>query len=509
MRDFVEVKSFFCSRVFLLYVLVFVLGVVLRFVPELFSSVYPAGCDIPFYVYELKIMEQGLSWDQLYFGNPLVYVVLLALHGVTQLDWFLLMKFFSPFLNGCVAASFLYFLRNGLDLDWKPHEYLLCVVLLLFSSSGIIMSNSLLKQQLALIFLFLFLVAYKRKDFRLELLFAVLVVCSHQLISVVLFGFVAVDLVVRLVRHDGLWIRGLGLLFAVFLSIFVVTFLLPILGSVDPMRELMLHISAYFDNSSYGFRYVAEPIMDRIVYHFMWYYNVWMLFVGLAFVRFFKVRTVNLLLLVLLPFSFLPLGTSWARFQWLLAYPFAIIFVGGTKHVKLPRYDFWKWSFRIFRCLFLVCIVTIGCTRLVDTSWSMPRSSVPFEDIPIIRGNYEFLSPYVTENSLIIEYDVSLSWDKNFYFDDGKDVTILSVRTVSFFVEDDALWLYRGGIKGHDFWIYRTPNMMLCLDDYDNVFVTNVDWFVDMYALKDYWQYFERFGSYDGPSVYRYNGNIN
>jgi len=102
-----------------------------------------------------------------------------------------------------------------------------------------------------------------------------------------------------------------------------------------------------------------------------------------------------------------------------------------------------------------------------------------------------------------------LSWDKYFYFDDGKDVTILSVRTVSFFVEDDALWLYRGGIKGHDFWIYRTPNMMLCLDDYDNVFVTNVDWFVDMYALKDYWQYFERFGSYDGPSVYRYNGNIN
>ena len=138
------------------YILVFVLGFVLRVVPELFSSVYPAGVDIPFYIYELRLMEGGFDWSMLYFGNPLPYFVMLALKGLSGLNWLFFSKVFSPLLNGVVACSFLYFVRNGLGLKWRDWEYVLVVLLFVFSSAEVAMSNGIVKHQFAIIFFWLF-----------------------------------------------------------------------------------------------------------------------------------------------------------------------------------------------------------------------------------------------------------------------------------------------------------------------------------------------------------------
>ena len=474
------------------YLFVFAVASLLRFVPELFSSVYPAGCDIPFYIYELKIMERGLSLDQLYFGNPFPYFVLLLVHAIVRVDWFLLFKFFTPLLNGFVAVAFLYFLRNGLDLGWKKHEYVLATVLLVFSASGMIMSNSIIKQQFAMIFLFLFFVAYRLKDVKQELLFAVLVVLCHQIISLLLFALLVVLCVYGWVRHEESRRDVLVLLSVVLVSVGYVTFVLPCLGSANFVEELTMHVSSYLNTNSYGFSSVVTPILDYVWRHFIFYFGLWIGFIIFGYSRFFRERLVNVLLLVILPLSFIPIGTFWTRFQWLLVYPFVIIFVGGTKRVKALRY------------VFVLFVIVNGCSLLVDMDWSIPRSSVPFDSIANIRGNYDLIANDITNNTLIIDSIVGLVWTKLYLLDSNKSAIVLSERTISFFVENDSLCLFRDGIKGHDFYDYRVNSFEVCLDSFDNVFVVNVGSFVANNPFDGFWQYFIYYGEYNGEAVYAY-----
>lgn len=487
-----KVVSFLKS--YWLYVFVFVVASLLRFVPELFSSVYPAGVDVPFYIFELKLMERGLSWDHLYFGNPLPYLLLLTLRGVTGLDWFVFFKFFTPLLNGCVVVSFLYFLRNGLALDWSNKKYLVATLFMVFSSSGIIMSNGLVKQQLAMIFFFLFLVAYKRHSFKLELLFAVLVCLCHLVVPLVLFAFLVADFVYGMVRHEESRRDVTVVLFVLAFTIFVITFLLPSLEAVNFLEEVSIHVSSYFSGSSYGIRYTIIPIWDRVFGHFVWYYGLWIGFLILGYSQFWRNRLVNVLLLVLLPLGFIPVGTIWGRFHWLLAYPFAILLVGGTEKAKILRYTF------------LVFVLVNGCLLVSDLSWSMARSSVPFEEIPLLRGNYDLIVSNLTNNSLIIDSTVSFAWTNLWLCDDNKEVSILSARTVRFFLNDDCLWLSRDGLKGHAFYVFRVNRFSVSLDSYDRVFVINVDRFSVNNPFNDYWQYFKYYGEYNGEIVYEYCG---
>ena len=284
-----------------LYFFVFAVASLLRFVPELFSSIYPAGCDIPFYIFEVRLMEAGFSFDQLYFANPpLAHLVLLFVRGVSGLDWFVVFKFSVPLLNGFVAVSFLYFLRNGLDLNWRIHEYLVCVLLLVFSSAGIIMSNGLVKQMLALVFFFLFWVYFKRDNMNGQVVCVVLVALSHLMIIFLLCVLLLLSFVYDAIKNRTIKRSNLLLCSLSVVIVAVVCFLFPSLSSGNPLDEIFSQLGAYLNLTSYGFAFSDVPIIEKIFFHFEYYFGWWYGILIFAFSFCYKKhRWVNFMLLSL------------------------------------------------------------------------------------------------------------------------------------------------------------------------------------------------------------------
>lgn len=473
------------------YFLVFFAGFGLRFIPELFSMVYPAGCDIPFYIFEMKLIEDGFSFSHLYFGQPLMYGLLLTLRSLVGVDWFVFFKVFTPFLNGCVAVCFLYFLRNSFDFKWSNFEYVLCVLLMVFSSSGVIMSNGIIKQQLGLCFFFLFFVFYKRSNFRKELLFVLLIALTHQIISLMVVGLIFLDFVYEYWKQREVLWNNLLLIVCVCVCVFVFIFVLPPLGSEDYVCEFVNHFGSYLNQASYGIRYNNIPIAQRIYEHFIWYYGFWLAFVFIAFSQF-RNRFISLWLLFLTPLSFIPLGTIWARFQWLLIYPFSILVVGGL-----------KWCKHI-RTLFLVFVIFNGLIIVVEPTWSMSRSSMPFDEVDDLKQCYNSVSALVDGNSLIITSSVSLSWVNLFLHNEGKSAHVISERTISLYDYEESLWMYRDGIKGHDFYIFRVTIFNVCLDDYDSVLVFDDGYFTHKNVFDGSWHFFQNFYKLNNITVYTY-----
>lgn len=474
-----------------LYVVAFLLGFFIRLVPELFSLSYPAGADIPFYIFELRLMESGFDLSMLYFGNPLPYLVLLALRGLSGVDWFVLFKIFLPVLNGVVVCSFLYFLRNGLALDWSKKDYVLCVLLLVFSASGVIMSNGIVKHQIAMVFFFFFMVAYKRQNVGRGILFAGLVGLSHLIVPVFLCLFLFVDGVFgfwkfRTLRWGSLWV--VLLLVGV---VFGVTFVLPSLQSVDPIGEVAGHLGAFFNDGGFGVRYNSVPIVERVFNHFVWYYSVWVGFVVAGLLKF-RDRVVNGLLFSLVPLSVVALGTVWARFQWLLVYPFSVVVVGGTK------------SLRGLTLLFLGFVLVSGCLLSIDGDWSMARSSLPFDEIPVIKQSFDDFGSLVSDDSLLVSSSWSYAWVNLWCLDNGISPTVMDERRLSFGLNDVGLSVCRGGLKGHDFFDYRVSSVCFDVGSFDCVLVFDDGHFTDKGTFDGYWQFFHEESRVGNVIVYRY-----
>ena len=176
--------------------LAFIVPFLVRALPEILMQNFVVGFDtMSYYVpIVLKWTRGGIGVPEVTSNAPLLYVLLaqLVLSGVPFMALF---KVFPSILHGLLGLSVYGYARKGLVWSFRKSLAVSLLAVLYFVSLRI--SWDMLRSELGLIFLFAFLILL-RNTWKLEswkhsgllLLVSVLVVLSHQLVSVVMLALV-------------------------------------------------------------------------------------------------------------------------------------------------------------------------------------------------------------------------------------------------------------------------------------------------------------------------------
>lgn len=188
----------------------FLVPLVVRVLPEVFMGGYIVGFDtISYYVpVTLRWVNDGVGFFEFLAYAPLFYVLLmgLTLGGVPVV---FSLKVLPPVLFGFLGLVVFVYARKVLAWSGEKSLFVSCLATLYFVALRI--SWDMLRSELGLIFLFVFLIVLHLnwegdwwKCYVLLLPAMVLVVLSHQLVAVVMFVVVSVWLVRKLfIREYG------------------------------------------------------------------------------------------------------------------------------------------------------------------------------------------------------------------------------------------------------------------------------------------------------------------
>ena len=197
--------------------LAFLVPLLVRVVPELLMSPFVVGFDtISYYVpVVVKWVGGGVDFFQAMAHAPLFYVLLVAL-AFAGVPVTVSLKVVPPVLLGFLGLAVFAYARRS--LVWPGWKSLSVALLATLNFVSLRVSWDMLRSVLSLIFLFVFL-SFLHKDwtrnsfsfFALASSIMVLVVLSHQLVSVVMFAVLSVVALRKLLRHDSVVVRNLVL----------------------------------------------------------------------------------------------------------------------------------------------------------------------------------------------------------------------------------------------------------------------------------------------------------
>ena len=174
------------------YLSVFLVGVVLRGIPELLVSGYPIGYEtITYYAPPMFGFGQRSLVDvfvEFFWVGPLFYVLTWFLRVVSGAHPFLILKMVGPLLYGGLAVSFFVFLKQGLRFNGKMA--FVATLLLIFQVAALRESWDRFRNVLGLVFLFATLTVLRsnhKHKWPFVAIFAVLTALSREYIALVLF----------------------------------------------------------------------------------------------------------------------------------------------------------------------------------------------------------------------------------------------------------------------------------------------------------------------------------
>jgi len=174
------------------YLCVFLVGVMLRAIPELLVSWYPVGYETITWYAPVMMTFYGRSLIDVFASTftvgPLFYVLMWLVANVSGAHAFLILKVTGPLLYGGLAVSFFLFLKRGLKLDAKMA--FVAALLLVFQVAALRESWDRFRNVLGLIFVFATLTALRsegRFKWPFVVSLAVLTALSRDYIALVLF----------------------------------------------------------------------------------------------------------------------------------------------------------------------------------------------------------------------------------------------------------------------------------------------------------------------------------
>lgn len=173
------------------FLFAFMLGFVVRLIPEVLSYQYPIGFDTIGYAARIKSGVVWYDWRWA-FSTWLLYAVLIPVYRVVQVDPFLLLKLVAPTLYALNVCGVYYFARKA--LNWETRKALMVAGFFVFQLAALRISWDLYRNMLGLAIL-LFALPWIRevktkKGFVLFILLSTLVVFGHEITSVIMFAVV-------------------------------------------------------------------------------------------------------------------------------------------------------------------------------------------------------------------------------------------------------------------------------------------------------------------------------
>ena len=458
--------------------LAFILGFIVRLIPELISFPYPIGWDTIYYASRINSGVVFTVGSDL-VNSWLVYGILVSLGELTRLEPFIILKIFAPILYGGSCAGMFFVARK--KLDWSVTKSLLVSGFFAIQLAALTISWQFYRNVFGIMF-FLFALPLIRTDIgwkgtvTLSVL-ALLTVWGHELAMVSLFFVVLGVMGLSVFRKEKTPYR---------LFVAIVPAVLIFLGNLFwispfaiPINTNLVRVNDSVWAHPWGLFFLTDYLsvstpIESYNNYFELLFNVGSLFVllyalllPLIRVGYFKDRVLNLWTLLLLigglgclivPFAALFL---WARWLLLLIYPLSFFAVNGlwklTKSLKafsVSRFfDWFKITKKVGYALVIVMIFfgfLFMAFPLIDgrygvIGWggtfkyvpsTMQSSSVPIRDTEGVIEAYKWLNANMDSDSSLLVHDVFDFWTmlyldndhRGFLFDnDLGEVTNLAV----------------------------------------------------------------------------------
>lgn len=358
---------------YIIPLLAFLIPLTVRSIPELLMGPYLVGFDtLAFYVPSiLTWIYDGVNISQFLGGAPLFYIILLSLAAL-GVPILMALKVLPPLLLGCLALSMYTYANKGLKWSLLKSFFVALLGSLYFVALRV--SWDQLRQELGLILLFFFLVMLmrytkSRKNSASVILLSLLVVISHQLVSVLMFGILICMVLQRSVRRavpDTVFLILSSLPSALFFILIYVPNSVPT-GFQDYTNIFESSLASWLGFTSYPsmvlsegglFLYCFLPLLPLVLIGIMRFRNFPL-----------QVWLVLSLILMLIPFAFV------SPFRWIILLVYPLVFFVADSLTWLRRI---KWRCYVFTLRRLAILYLILSTATISLGYILATPQQPF-----------------------------------------------------------------------------------------------------------------------------------
>jgi hypothetical protein len=345
----------------------FLLGFIVRLIPEVLSYPSPIGFDTIGYAASIntgKILYHSgtffeYPWNN-FFSTWMLYLFLIPVYNLTKIDPFLLLKLAAPLIYASNVCAVYIFSRKW--LTWSIKKSLLAAVIFTFQLATLRTSWDLYRHSLATIFLLLTLpLIYKansRKSLFSFALLSLLIVFSHELIAAVLLILILGIVITGLIKHKDLK-KHIKILVAALpaLTIFLaITFVLlsnygltvepNIINAHNPEQYHPYNLFFIVDYLKVSSPLENYPTYFSLVFDFFSLFCVlYLLWLPLAVQGFFRDKILDKWLIILLVFTVSSLLTpffavfQWYKWMYMMVHPITFYAANGAtklSHLSSP-----------------------------------------------------------------------------------------------------------------------------------------------------------------------------
>jgi len=403
-------------------ILAFFVPLLVRVLPEIIMGQYIVGFDtVSYYVpVTFKLINSGAGFWEIIGYAPLFYLVLVGLVSA-GVPLIVSLKVLPPLLHGFLALAIYLYAKKAFAWSSKKSLFVSLLAALYFVALRI--SWDMLRSELGLVFLFVFLAFlwgdWKERTWKCYALLLptmVFVVLSHQLVSVIMFAIVSAVALQDLARREYGPVRNLVLsaLPSVVLFGLVVYADFAVLPSVSAAS---LAGSGLGWLSLFGFSSIFEGVADTL--GFLFYCCLPLLpfvFVGIRGFRSLelKVWSIWCLIAVLFPFflSFAPLGYRWTL---LMVFPLAFFAVEGFRRFNFRRLKIVLSGVLVFLSFSFILLPTgmaFPYFRLFPNyvPSSMLQNSVALSDCVDVVRALAWVNGSIGSDGVLLVHDAFYGW---------------------------------------------------------------------------------------------------
>ncbi len=404
------------------YLLSFLVPFLIRTIPEVISFPWPIGYDtITFYVpviHDYQIWGSIFSLTALtdWHSAPLLYIVMGFLGYISRVDPILIIKFFGPFLSGCLGLSVFFFSKSY--LGWSNKKSLVCALICTSYFVTLRLTWDSYRNVLGLIFFILTMSQLskleKRRNVLFFLIFSFLCAFSHELVTVILLitliYLVLLEFYKKLKENGFQKKRLTAFISSIFLSsIFFISYYTNWLGANiyyfdNPFAEYF-YGGILVDYISLRVGFYLYPTVDVLNAHI-----IQLFVIGFAPILFFAVLgyfrndVLDVTTLFLLIGSFMPLALPhsalplWSRWMLMLTIPLTVyatnfLFPDETNTLFVSKLRISKFIRTRFLVIFISLLIVLSFTYMVMP----PDAPFPyFNNINTAR----YLTPSMQRNTV-------------------------------------------------------------------------------------------------------------
>lgn len=406
------------KKLYLFSFLAFFIPFLLRVVPELLMGPYVVGFDTMGHYVPTSILwlNDGVSLGKFIATAPLFYSIVVSL-TVSGGPLFLILKILPPLLHGFLGLSIYGYAKLGLGWSYKKSLIPALVGTVYFVALRI--SWDLLREQLALIFLFTILTLlamnkyadFSWKRYFLLSLVMIAVILANQLVAVIMFGIIAFSVIYQLfqTKHDALRLAlfslPAGLLFL------IIFFLSPAISEY----RLIFGFNIVDDGWLELFGYSSYPAMLVSEAGFFLYCFLPLLPLAvLSAKRFDNFEMRSWILLIFIALLIPMVSPSNLRWIMMLIYPLAFYITDALSRFKCVR---WKRANVTLLHLVVIYLTIILCVLSLGLTLTPPEQPFGYFDSSKFNSFVYQIPTSMLQNTVSISdcsgVTKSLAWVKD------------------------------------------------------------------------------------------------